>query len=105
MAHDMRAVVAFAPNGSAESAIMAAFMRSVSCPDDPSKKLHYSDSFYELFRQPLATPECADQLQCLSNPQCSSHLGEEPQPPCSCLCYLWKTTHGETFDEETLIRP
>lgn len=74
--HDMRAVIAYAPNTSSEQAIMSAFMRSVACPDDPSKKLSYSDSFYTLFRQPLDTPECADQMKCLADAACSSHLGD-----------------------------
>lgn len=72
--HDMRAVLAYAPNTSSEQAIMEAFRKSVSCPDDPVKKVSASRSFYSLFRQPLQTPECADQFACLGNPACSSHL-------------------------------
>lgn len=72
--HETRALLLFAPNNSDGMSIMNSFARSVSCPDNPAKRNHYSNSFYELFRQTVAAPECSEQQSCLSNPACASHL-------------------------------
>lgn len=72
--HEYRALLLFAPNTTAGEEVMAAFARSVACPEDSAKKAPMSSSFYAMFRQPIAQDECTPQYLCLSNANCSAHL-------------------------------